>query len=277
LNKLVFIIFLLFISLSIRAEEMYTEDKYSKKEKEYMLNLARQSISWYLKYNVIPKPNPDELTENLKENRPCFVTLTKRDFGLRGCIGTFEFNSPLYKNIISRAIASATQDIRFLPVEYDELKDIKIEISILTEPKKLDFVDPQDLLNKLTPNQDGVILYTEYGPATYLPQVWEQLPDKELFLSSLCNKAGAPSNYWKTNYKNLKVEIYRAIHFEENIYGKKIIGPYGAVVGKKKAKVLGVVSLEEDITPYTAEENEFLEPATIVSYDSDIIEKKTPK
>ena len=258
---------------NIRAEDMHTEDKYSKKEKEYMLNLARQAISWYLKYNIIPKPDPDELTENLKENRPCFVTLNKRGFGLRGCIGTFDFNTPLYKNIISRAIASATQDIRFFPVEYDELKDIEIEISILTEPKKLDFVNPQDLLNKLTPNIDGVILYTEYGPATYLPQVWEQLPDKELFLSSLCNKAGAPSNYWKTNYKNLKVEVYRAIHFKEDVYDKKIIGPYGAVVGKKKAKVLGKVSLEEDITPYTAEENEFLEPATIVSYDSDVKER----
>jgi AmmeMemoRadiSam system protein A len=127
----------------------------------------------------------------------------------------FEFNSPLYKNIISRAKAAATEDSRFSPVTAADLKDINIEISILTEPKDLKFSDPQDLLNKIIPFEDGVILYTLYGASTYLPQVWEQLPDKEEFLSNLCEKHGAPGNYWRDSYKNLRVQIYKAVHFKE--------------------------------------------------------------
>lgn len=210
-----------------------SQDKYSQSEKEYMLNLARETLAWYLKYNKIPEPDPTKLSQNLKEKRPCFVTLMQGT-KLRGCMGLFEFDRPLYKNIIDRAIAAATKDTRFsTPVSFKELKDVKIEISILTEPKELKFTTPEDLLNKLTPFEDGVILYTEYGASTYLPQVWEQLPGKEIFLSNLCIKHGAPLDYWKTNYKKIRIEIYKAIHFEEEVVGiKKIIGPNGAVVGK---------------------------------------------
>jgi AmmeMemoRadiSam system protein A len=195
-------------------ENSFTQDKYSAQEKEYMLSLARQAIEQYLKYKEPPALKEQALTDNLKENRPCFVTLMYKG-RLRGCIGMFEFNTPLYKNIISRAKAAATEDSRFLPVTADELKDINIEISILTEPQDLKFSSPEDLLNKIKPFEDGVILYTIYGASTYLPQVWEQLPDKEEFLSNLCEKHGAPANYWKDNYKNTRVEIYKAVHFKE--------------------------------------------------------------
>jgi AmmeMemoRadiSam system protein A len=192
----------------------FPQDKYSLQEKEYMLNLARETLNMYLKDGQLPIPDPKALTDNLKENRPCFVTLIYKG-QLRGCIGMFEFNTPLYKNIISRARAAATEDSRFSPVTYEELKDINIEISILTEPIDLKFSSPQDLLNKLLPYEDGVILYTAYGASTYLPQVWEQLPDKEEFLSSLCRKHGAPPDYWRNNYKTMRVEIYKAVHFKE--------------------------------------------------------------
>jgi len=259
------------------AQCAFSQDKYSPKEKEYMLNLAREALAWYLKYREIPDPKPQELTDNLKEKRPCFVTLTNKG-RLRGCIGLFEFDRPLYKNIIERAILAATEDTRMpISVYYDELKEIKIEISVLTEPKELKFSSPEDLLNKLTPLVDGVILYTQYGESTYLPQVWEGLPDKEAFLSSLCSKHGAPEDYWRTNYKNLKVEIYHAIYFEEESVGtKKIIGPKGAVVGKNGAKVIGAVSLlKEGVEPGgdTLKEGAQLESGTIVTQDSDIIER----
>ncbi|MCM8831220.1 MAG: AmmeMemoRadiSam system protein A [Candidatus Omnitrophica bacterium] len=270
--------FFFILIMALANNNIWAEEKYSKEEKEYMLNLARQTLVWYLGYKKIPQPKPEELTENLKENRPCFVTLMKRNYGLRGCIGMFEFDQPLYKNIISRAIAAATEDFRFpYPVSFEELDDIQIEISILTEPKELHFSSPQDLLEKITPHKDGVILYTDYGSSTYLPQVWEQLPNKELFLSSLCQKHGAPANWWKTNYKKLKVEVYHAIHFsEEGFGGKKIVGPYGAVVGKRGAKILGKVSLLKDsaIKKDTfVEEGTYLEEGTIVTEDSDIVEK----
>lgn len=219
MRKVVILIFIITSIFICQIQHGVCQDKYTAEEKEYMLNLARETLQLHLKNKEGPEINPDELSDNLKENRPCFVTLMKRDYGLRGCIGMFEFSSPLYKNIISRSIAAALSDYRFPSVSYEELKDIKIEISILTEPKELKFKDPEDLLNKLRPKKDGVILYTPYGTSTYLPQVWEQLPEKEAFLSNLCRKGGAHPDYWKTSYKNLKVEIYHAIHFEEETYG----------------------------------------------------------
>lgn len=259
------------------AQCVFAQDKYLPREKEYMLDLAREALSWYLKYKQIPAPKPEELSGNLKEKRPCFVTLTNKG-ELRGCIGLFEFNQPLYKNIIERAISAATEDYRFpLRVSYNELKDIEIEISILTEPQELKFSDPRDLLDKLKPFVDGVILHTEYGSSTYLPQVWEKVTDKAEFLSSLCAKHGSPEDYWRTNYVNLKVEIYHVVYFREESSGiKRIIGPSGAVVGKKGAKVIGEVSMlkeRTDLTDYSVKEGARLNPGVIVTQDSDIIEK----
>lgn len=274
MKRLVTIFLMISILLSFNLQYVFSQDKYSQREKEYMLNLARETLVWHLKYNQIPNPKPEELTANLNEKRPCFVTLQKRG-QLRGCIGLFEFNRTLFRNIIDRAIAAATQDERFPPVEYDELKDITIEISILTEPQELKFSTPEDLLSKLHPFEDGVILYTPYGNSTYLPQVWEQLPDKEDFLSNLCRKHYAPADYWRTNHKNLRVEVYKAIHFQEEEAGKKITGPYGAVSGKNGAKVIGAVSLLReglDFGSIFAKEGTKLSPGAIVTEDSDIID-----
>ncbi|MFH1771567.1 MAG: AmmeMemoRadiSam system protein A [Candidatus Omnitrophota bacterium] len=200
------------------------QDKYTPEEKQFMLSLARDTLESYIRYNKIPKIDLDKLSDSLKSPGPCFVTLNKKNYGLRGCIGMFSFDTPLYKNIISRTIAAATQDYRFPVVRAEELKDIKVEVSILTEPQPLQFKDPDDLLNNLQVFVDGVILYTSYGSSTYLPQVWEQLPDKEQFLTHLCQKHGAPGDFWKTNYKQLRVETYQAIHFEEETYGNKTQG-----------------------------------------------------
>jgi AMMECR1 domain-containing protein len=106
-----------------------------------------------------------------------------------------------------------------MPVAYDELKDIRIEISVLTEPKEISFTSAQGLLDKLRPFEHGVILHTPYGSSTYLPQVWQQLPAKEDFLSQLCLKHGAPEDYWVAHPENLRVEVYRAEHFQEAAYG----------------------------------------------------------
>jgi AmmeMemoRadiSam system protein A len=257
---------------------IFSQDKYSPKEKEYMLNLARETLVWYLKYNQVPSPNPEGLSNNLKENRPCFVTLMKKDYGLRGCVGWFAFDKPLYKNIIDRSREVATIDNRFpMPVAYTELKDIKIEISILTTPTELKFTTPEDLLKKLIPFEDGVILYTEYGSSTYLPQVWEDLPNKEDFLSNLCRKGRAPADYWRTNYNKLRVEIYKAVHFAEGSFGgKKIVGPNGAIAGKAGAKVIGAVSLLKeglDFGHILAKEGTELKPGAIVTEDSNITDK----
>ncbi|MEI8350039.1 MAG: AmmeMemoRadiSam system protein A [Candidatus Omnitrophota bacterium] len=268
------------LSLSVSSlfvtPHAFSQEKYSTAEKKYMLALARETLVWYLKYHKLPQPDTATLSGNLKEKRPCFVTLMKKG-NLRGCVGLFEFEKPLYENIIDRTIVAAVHDDRFFPVSYDELRDITLEISILTEPKELTFTTAEDLLNKLIPFEDGVILYTPYGSSTYLPQVWEQLPDKEAFLSQLCAKHGAPGNYWKTNYKKIRVEIYKAIHFkEESSAAGKIVGPGGALAGKGGAKVIGIVALtkEGSPAPYVVNEGVPLQPGTIVAEDSIIVDRQ---
>ena len=250
------------------------DNSLTDRDKEYLINLARQTLYWYLKDETRPQPDTSLLTDGLRQRRGCFVTLDKRNYGLRGCVGVFGGARPLYENVIDRTIA-ATRDRRFPRVSYDELKDIKIEISVLTDPQELLFDSPEDLLAKLRPNQDGVILVTRYGDSTFIPQVWKQLPDKEEFMSELCAKHSAPRNTWRKDYKNIQVFTYQAIIVSEEVYGRRVIGRNGAVVGKKGATVLGTVSPPSQGNQpgkYKASEGTKLEPGTIVTSGSDITE-----
>ncbi len=211
----ILVVTIYFISMEVSAQDI----SLTGQDKKLLVTMARETLHVFLKDGSIPTYKNQTLSKVVQEKGACFVTLNKKGYGLRGCIGVFERNRPLYETVIDRAIAAATKDPRFPRVAYDELKDIKIDISVLTAPKPLIFHSPEDLLAKLRPLKDGVILKTRYGGATFLPQVWEQLPDKELFLSRLCQKHGAPSNIWKTDYKNISVLIYHAIVFGEENYG----------------------------------------------------------
>lgn len=269
-------VFIVSISFLMMTPHIFSQEKYSLAEKSYMLALARETLAWYLRYHTLPQPDSATLSDNLKEKRPCFVTLMKKG-NLRGCVGLFEFERPLYENIIDRAMAAGLYDGRFYPVAYEELKDITIEISVLTEPKAITFHSAEDLLSKVIPFEDGVILHTPYGSSTYLPQVWEQLPDKEEFLSQLCAKHGAPGDYWRMNYKKIRVEIYKAIHFKEvpSAIGK-VVGPRGALAGKGGANVIGMAAFtkEDSVLPHVIKEGAQLLPGTIVSEDSNIIDNQ---
>jgi len=270
------IIFVAAIMLFLNTLSFAGEYSLSDREKEFLVNLSRQTLYWYLKDGTIPSIDQNILTESTKSNKSCFVTLEKKNIGLRGCMGVFGSREPLYKNVIDRTVAAATKDPRFSPVTYDELKDIKLEVSVLTEPTNLSFDSPEDLLNKLQPLKDGVIITTKYGSSTYLPQVWAQLPDKKEFLSNLCVKHGAPANYWQTNWKDITVQTYNAIVFGEEVYGRIVIGKKGAIVGEKGAYLLGAVKpLKEGLYfgGYKANKGTKLMPGAIVSADSDIIEQ----
>lgn len=212
-------IFVISMICIITCHAQAGEDIFSEKDKMCLLDLARYAITSYLIDGKLPEVDKNSLSKSLLLERACFVTLTKKGSGLRGCIGLFERDHPIYENVMDRAIAAATRDPRFLRVNHDELKDIQIEISILTVPEKLSFHSPDDLLAKLRPLVDGVILETRFGSSTYLPQVWEQLPDKKEFLSRLSSKHGAPYNFWKKDPKNIKVSTYQAIVFSEKNYG----------------------------------------------------------
>jgi AmmeMemoRadiSam system protein A len=110
-------------------------------------------------------------------------------------------------------MAAALQDYRFPPVQPDELPEIQIEISRLTLPQTLEYEAPQDLPKRLRPGFDGVTLREGMHRATFLPQVWEKLPDPEVFLSHLCQKMGASPDLWR--YRKLQVQVYQVEEFHE--------------------------------------------------------------
>ena len=254
---------------NVKGETNMAADTYSDMEKIFLINLARASIYCYLEDRSVPDIDKDNLPEKFFKKRGCFVTLTTRGDRLRGCIGNILPREQLLSGIINRAVDAAVHDPRFMPVKYDDLRNIKVEISILTKPVDLVFTSPDDLLSKLNPGKDGVVLQTPYGSSTFLPQVWDQLPDKEQFLNHLSAKHGAPMDIWKTS-SNIKVSIYHAIVFHENQYGRIIVGDKGAKAGDKGAFVIGKVSFGENISPYKVEAGGKIEPFSILTPDSDI-------
>jgi AmmeMemoRadiSam system protein A len=141
-----------------------------------------------------------------------FVTLTKGG-QLRGCVGALEAYQPLVEDVCEHAVAAATQDYRFPPVSPQELQDIQIEISRLTKPTRLEYQTPENLAIQLRPGVDGVVIKYGYQRATFLPQVWEKLPDPVSFLNQLCRKMGAPADFWRKNM--LEVLIYSVEEFHE--------------------------------------------------------------
>ncbi len=195
-----------------KEDDDMSGDELNKEEQEFLLRLARDTLELYLKEKKTPELNPKEVPEKLKNVQGGFVTLHKKG-NLRGCIGHIIPQEPLYKCIMDNAINAALHDTRFPPVTYDELKDIDIEISVLTVPKKLEYSSPDDLLEKLAPLKDGVVLKSGWRQSTFLPQVWEQLPDKVEFLEHLCLKQGSSSDCWKN--PDTVVEIYHAQVFGE--------------------------------------------------------------
>jgi len=188
-------------------------DEYTKEEKIFLLKLARKTLESHIKKNKKITIEEKTVPKKLLEQRATFVTLNKKETGLRGCIGSLIPSEKLFQNIINNTISAASNDPRFEPVQPTELNDIEVEISILTIPQKLEYKTPEELLKALRPNVDGVILVTRYGNSTYLPQVWEQISEKEKFLSYLSRKHGAPPDAWKL--PDTQIYTYQAVHFSE--------------------------------------------------------------
>lgn len=141
-----------------------------------------------------------------------FVTL-KIGGNLRGCIGNLSANEPLAQGVRHHAIQAAFHDPRFRPLSKAELARVSIEVSVLTEPQPLAYQNADDLIAKLRPHVDGVTLSKGFARATFLPQVWEQLPRPEQFLSHLCMKAGLEADAWRQG--DLEIETYQVQYFEE--------------------------------------------------------------
>lgn len=181
-------------------------------EKQTLLRIAREAIENKVRNNPMPPLESKSLTPALRENGASFVTLTVHD-NLRGCIGALEAYQPLAEDVREHAIAAALEDPRFPPVSETELSRIQIEVSRLTEPQELQYSNSEDLLAKLRPHIDGVILKHGFRRATFLPQVWEKIPEPEEFLRQLCYKMGERPNLWRE--AKLQVYVYQVEEFHE--------------------------------------------------------------
>jgi len=185
------------------------EEVLSKNEGKILLQIARQAITGRLGMAV----DADTVQGTVPDKEyGTFVTL-KKNGQLRGCIGNLQASGAVVDGVRQNAVHAAFNDSRFSPLTADELPAIEIDISVLNQPQILEYSDAADLISKLRPGIDGVILSLGMARATFLPQVWEQLPAAEQFLGHLCRKAGLAENAWKDS--PLQIETYQAQCFAE--------------------------------------------------------------
>ena len=183
-------------------------------ERKFLLQLARRAIEHYLATGSRLEIEPSEVPKpGLVEKRACFVTLKKGE-ELRGCIGSLEAHQPLFKDVIENALKAAFGDPRFYPLTSGEFEKITISISVLTKPKPFPVKGPGDLLEKLIPGKHGLILQQGVARSTFLPVVWEQLPEKIQFLEHLSTMAGLNPDGWKD--PRTRFFVYEAEEFSES-------------------------------------------------------------
>jgi len=189
------------------------QDKLTLEEQQTLLRMAREALECGVSGKKLSPLEEKSLSHHLREQGASFVTLTIHG-QLRGCIGALEARQPLATDVREHAIAAALEDPRFPPVREDELSRIQIEVSRLTRPMSLEYKNAADLLSKLRPHVDGVILRDGGRRATFLPQVWEKIPDPAEFMDNLCYKMGVSDNTWRV--KHLEVLIYQVEEFHEH-------------------------------------------------------------
>jgi AmmeMemoRadiSam system protein A len=185
-----------------------------EEEGKILLNVARASIAEKINARAQDAGDPGaSLPADIRDmRRGTFVTLKIND-QLRGCIGNLMPDRRLIDSVTENAVHAAFRDPRFPPLSREELDQVEIEISLLTEPRPLKYTDAGDLIARLRPHVDGVIIQKGPYSSTFLPQVWEQLPDVEMFLDHLCLKAGLPAKAWRE--PGLKIKTYQVQYFEE--------------------------------------------------------------
>ena len=191
---------------------MEKEQNLSDADRSTLLRLARQTIQLTAAGERLPRLGLADYSDDLQRDGASFVTLTLGG-QLRGCIGALEAYQPLVLDVQEHAAAAASEDYRFRPVRPEEVPLLTVEISRLTPTQALLYEDGRDLVNQLRPGLDGVLLKDGGRRATFLPQVWEKLPEPQDFLSHLCVKMGTPSDYWRTH--KMDVYTYQVEEFKE--------------------------------------------------------------
>ncbi len=189
------------------------QGQFTPKQQQFLLQLARDTVNGVVNDRTSAELDPNDLPAEFTEQKGCFVTL-KKNGQLRGCIGNIFPQQPLYLAVIHMARGAAVADRRFSAVRPDELDEIEVEVSVLTVPELLEFQSPEELLAKLRPHRDGVVFRLGYRESTFLPQVWDDLPDKRQFLSRLAQKARLAADAWKDPLATFL--IYRVEAFKES-------------------------------------------------------------
>jgi AmmeMemoRadiSam system protein A len=179
---------------------------------ETLLALAREAVTVALERGRLPPLDLSAFAEELRRDGASFVTITKGGV-LRGCIGSLEARRPLAEDVRENAVAAALRDPRFPPVTPPELEDLRFEVSVLSAPQPLEYEVTEDLLRRLRPGVDGVVIECGFNRATFLPQVWEKLPHHHLFLQQLCLKARLPQDAYRRG--DLDVYTYQVEKFAE--------------------------------------------------------------
>jgi AmmeMemoRadiSam system protein A len=185
----------------------------SVEEQQVLLKLAREALDCAVAQEQPPPADLSRLPPRLRDRGACFVTLLGPQNELRGCIGTVEAHAPLAHDVQRNTMGSALRDPRFPPVRRDELDSLRIELSILTPPVCLAFDGPDDLLRRIRPGIDGIIIGKGWHRATLLPSVWEKISDPVQFLNTLCYKAGLPMEEWRE--PGMEIYVYQALKVRE--------------------------------------------------------------
>jgi len=186
-------------------ESLLTSD-----EQQQLLRIASQAVRATARARQPDRLNLALLSHQLAAIGASFVTLSNRGL-LRGCIGTIDARMPLAEDVQLHAVDAASRDYRFCPVCEEELDEIEIEISVLSPPVELEYQTPGQLPQILRPGVDGVLLQSQMHRSTFLPQVWEKIPNPEEFLTALCLKARLPGDFWQRQM--LSIQTYQVESF----------------------------------------------------------------
>ena len=199
------------ILTGIELEEAHLQN-FARHNKQALLAIVKTALETAVEQHSIYKPQRDDFNNVLFNRGASFVTLTKNG-RLRGCIGSVVAANAIAIDLANNTFAAALNDSRFRPVTKDELKDISFSISLLTNFEKIEFTSADDLLSKIRPNIDGLLIKDGERQGLFLPTVWKEIPDKQDFLTELKIKAGLSPSHWSDN---LQVFRFRTVEVKDD-------------------------------------------------------------
>ena len=195
---------------NILSEDMDSLNNFKKVYGEDLMNVAVETLNRAVFDKSKYVPSRKDYADPLFNKGAAFVTLNK-DGKLRGCMGSVVPIQGIARNIAENAYAAAMEDSRFTPLQPDELAETSVTISLLTGFEPIIYKNEADLLTKLVPGTDGVVIRSGSRQAVFLPSVWKEIPDKQAFLNNLKFKAGMNPSYWSN-----KIKVYRFYTVEIN-------------------------------------------------------------